>query len=300
MDQQNTTEIETRIQALLAGDVSPKERDELLARIATDELARKTLAEMIRCRNAARRAFGYNGADAAINPPVEDILLATEGRASGRPGRRTLRPVVKIRWASLFWPAAAAAAIAVAIYFGLRGQDESSAIRDQIAKVNQAVAQWQMTAKELAGYQKVWDEIAASSERRSPWILLRDGGGRFEYLPATGTGPQAEPMIVRCLLVSQDGTVAETVNLLLPAHRPLDLSLGETGQLAGLPLRCKVAAEDEWITMDVMIGRDEAEAVGVRGRVMPGREMSEIGQFKLGDRGMKVLLQAVPLSSSLG
>jgi hypothetical protein len=314
---------------LLCGDLCGKERDEILELIATDESARKALAEMMKCRQVARQAFGYEAVQAKIDASMADLagsLKAASAKSGPQPKRRARRRVVSLRWPGLFWQVAAVVAIAVAIYLGVTGREETQATsreaakvaaeklarkfaevemagyrraREEITEANAQALARQLVAAELAGYRKVWQEVA-STEPNSPWILLKDGDGRFEYLSAVAARPDARPLVVRCLLVSSEGETLEKINLLLPAHRPVRLSLGEMGQIAGLPIRCDVATQQEWVSMDVKIGTDEARAVGVRGRVRTGEKISEVGQFRLGDRDMKMFLQAVSLNTEQG
>jgi hypothetical protein len=170
--------------------------------------------------------------------------------------------------------------------------------RDQLAEVDRGLKRIQVTAGEIASYQRVWREIVSPNDKRKPWILLNDSGGRFEYLPAddrhAGNGRFT---VLRCLMVSTDGAVREEVNLLLPGNRPVKASLGETGRIAGLPVHCDVVANGQRVGVNVTVGDGERGAVGVQGNVRLGDRASEIGEFKLDGRKLKVFLQGLPVAS---
>jgi len=58
---------------LVRNTLDEADRHELLLRIACDDAARQLLKEMLLCQGDARAAFGYDGADAAIEASLKRL-----------------------------------------------------------------------------------------------------------------------------------------------------------------------------------------------------------------------------------
>ena len=298
MSQQDARDLDARIHALLCDSLSRGQRDEVLALIATDEVARKLLDEMLTCRKLSRAAFGYDRADQAMDASKAAFMASLK---SAWPADTPNVKVRRIRWRPLLWPAAAAAvAIAVSLYLAAAGRRDTANMHQEIASVMRQVAAAQVTQAEVTDYLRIWREVTSANDRESPWILLNNGGGRFEYLPSVRQGAASGSLILRCLIVSADGRIVEKINVLLPADRPIAVSLGEAGQLEGMPIRYNVVTSGRWITMDVKVGDNAARTVGVRGRVKLGDKMAGIGRFRIGNRDLQVFLWAVRLDGKVG
>ena len=192
----------------------------------------------------------------------------------------------------------AAAMIVVSLYVAISAHIQSRAIQAQLDRLVESAALPQVTEAERAGYSRIWSEVAGPAGRPKPWILLSNGGGEFGYLPASlGGGADEGLILVRCLIVTAEGKQVQCVNLLVPARRDLRLSLPEVGRLAGLPVACDLAMEEGGAAVGLTVGENSADAVGVRGRVGFGNRSTEIGQFRINGRPMRVVVQAVPLGA---
>ena len=86
MQDERDYELESRVQALLGGDLSPEETDELLLRIAREDRARTVLRESIELRDRSRAAFGYARADEAMRAPMAAVI-ASPRRFFGKLGQ---------------------------------------------------------------------------------------------------------------------------------------------------------------------------------------------------------------------
>ncbi len=288
MSHELNQEIEERLHALLNNQAAPAEQHELLLRVAREDETRRLLEEMLLCQSAARSALGL--------PPAADALERPSRRCrarlswAGGVGGSGRRPA---RWLAI------AAGVLLAVGLGafllvshLRTQ---RAVEDLTARVTAA----SLRPEELDRYRRLWSEIAPV-ESRQPWVLLTDSGGRFEYLSGSEGGAAARTLALRCVLVSaEDGTVLEQVNVLVPAARPLDVDLGETGAIAGLPLRCELTAGDGWIGVGLRVG-DASGGAGVHGRIRAGQALTEIGAFRVDERPVRVFLQAEPFRPATG
>ena len=88
MNEQERIHLEGSIQDLQAGELSPGEITELLARIAIDDEARRAIKELIELQNLSRRSFGCDVANEAMNANVSDTLDAVRAMdAAGANGK---------------------------------------------------------------------------------------------------------------------------------------------------------------------------------------------------------------------
>jgi hypothetical protein len=329
MVEREPNDVAEALHGLLNGRPSPDERRRVLWLVAGDEAARDLLRRMLVLERQARAAYGLDRAETQMRESLASLLASlrsgTAAGAAGNPplpagappraaspgqggsvqaeaasGRRTGRTTLRFRRA--FLPLAAAVAVAASVVVAVVTHVENERMRDQLARFLQtAAAPPLVTPAECAGYRRIWSEVASTAGGPEPWILLSDGGGEFGYLPATAeTGRDGRLLLVRCVVLTADNRPAETVNLLVPAGRDLRLTLPEVGELAGLPVACDIAAHDGWAAVGLTVGSNTAEAVGVRGRVGFGDRSVEIGQFRLNDRPMRVIVQAVPLDGRVG
>jgi len=287
-------ELESQIHSLLENRLGGPQRDALLARITADKSVRRKMAEMLRCRELSRRAFGYDSAEPKMHASMERLLRDLPA------GQRSRR---RIRWGAILWPAAAVLAIAVSVYLAVQSHMNTRTIKNQLALVQQKVDAWQKSAGQDASYYlRMWNEVSPPGEANRPWMLVTNKAGRFEYAAGAPAAAEASAraVVLRCLVVSADGKVLKKINLLLPANRPSVLDIGEAGQLAGLPVRCNVTSSGEWLGMDLAVGKDAAKSVGVAGLVRTDGSITPIGEFRLGKQNLKVYLQAVKLNGTVG
>ena len=59
---------------------------------------------------------------------------------------------------------------------------------------------------------------------------------------------------------------------------------------------CDVSAGGGWVALNVKVDDKAGRPVGVQGTVKTGQGPVEIGEFRLGEREVKVFLQAIRLS----
>lgn len=293
-------DLETRIHALLCNSLNERQRCEVLESIAHDDQARRLLGEMLLCQSRSRAAFGYDLAEAAIGQRMPAVRAALHGRdaedagsapslTGGRWWRRVLRP----EW---FWRAAAVAVVAACICVAISTRQANLALQRRLDGFDRReLAFTKVTSQDLAKYRRLWRETVHPGDRTFPWILIRGDVGRFGYLQdGNGLRPK-RLLLLRCSVVSGDGSTLEEMNLLLLQDRSVTLPLGQSQALGGRALRYRVSSKADVVGMDLQVGPDSANSVGVRGRVAVGSKPTEIGQFKLGSRNVRVLMQAIPL-----
>ena len=299
MNDETDLQLEGRIHSLLCNELDEERRTQLLGRIVRDERARRILEEMLAVQQGARAAFGYDQAGAAINLSLQRLKESLPGSAPDPALQGHRGHSYRLGIGTWVWRATAAAVLVASLAGATVAYLNSRRAQNGVAAMSELMAQLDLKSEEHGSYRRIWNEIVSPSDRLKPWILLEDGGGRFEYVPASnGAKVSGEFIVVRCLIVDSNREVQEVVNLLLPADRPVRASLGEAGRLAGLALRCSVNATDEWVALDLAVGPEGAGAVGVRGRVRLGQPLAEIGRFKLGHRDLHVFVQAKPLPAA--
>jgi hypothetical protein len=318
MDPLNETELEIEIHDLLCGDLPQPRRREVLALIARDDRARKSLDNQISLQERSRAAFGYHHADEAMEAGLSRLKDAARHKPAGvtpdsQPRRVAGRPLFRMRRVTGLAAAAALVACvgmaAFTLWMNHRTEQKladldrnEQSIRYHLAQIEKSTALTvQVSADDLKRYRTIWRETTSAGDSGQPWILIRDGVGRFEYPAATAASKApGEMVLLRCSVVSPEGTVLEEFNLLLPKDRTVQLSMDESQPLGGRPLRCRVASEDRRVGMGLEVGTGAAQCVGVQGRVAIGGSPSEIGQFRLDHRNVKVFLQAMPLAGTVG
>lgn len=268
-------------------------RREALWRVVTDEQARARLAEMLRLQRQARAAFGYARAEPAMRRSLDELLdrLHARDETADRPPRPRVRVTRWLLRAAAVMVMAASAFVAVVAWQGRGDLDR------RLSAMQQAIQMPALTAAEMAGYRQIWESVRDGADQGPPWVLLNNGSGEFGYLPEGAPAPAGQRMmLLRCVVLSQDGQSLEELNLLLPAGRTVRLSLPAAGQLAGRPVQCDIAAEERHASLGLTVGDSPAGPVGVRGRVDVGAEASEIGRFQLDGQTVRVLVQVTPLS----
>ena len=210
-------ELEECIQALLCGALDGPQRDELLLRIARDDQARELLEELLVFQQDAREALGYHG---PTNCPPDLVSRACRPAEPGKGPSGKRSPGRRPRTAVWIWRVAASVVLTASLLGAAFAYVSSRDTRNRLAEVDRHLELVQVTAGEIASYQRVWREIVAPADKQKPWILLSDNGGRFEYLPAeNGDGGDGRFTVLRCMMISTDGAVREEVSLLLPAGR---------------------------------------------------------------------------------
>jgi len=302
MNDEARLELEERIHALLCGALDEPQRRSLLLTVARDEAARRLLEEICVFQRDARAALICPADEEAMQSGLRRLLACLDAEdtapAAAPPTRRRRRPrPVAGTWV---WRLAASAALAAALVLAVAAYHAGSRTRDDLRRLDRRIAMAQMTASELATYRRVWREVAGPAGRPKPWVLLHDGGGRFEYLPGTeAEGAAGRFVVLRCALATDDGEVLERVNLLLPAGQVVRASLDEAGRLAGRTIRCRVDAEGERVGMDLELADGAAGTVGIRGGVRLGDRPTEIGRVKLNGRTLRVILDARAVSGGV-
>jgi len=302
-DPQDEIRLLQQLQALLSGGLPADEVRALLARLADDPRARELARDVLAIERQGRAAYGYDLADARMKDSLAVLLASLKESGSLAESRMPAAPraVAGFRPASrlrrLAPLAAAAAVVVVSLYVGASAYLENQNTQTRLSQLREAAALPQLTEAERASYGRIWSEIAEAASGSKPWILLSDSGGEFGYLPAVGGDADQGLLLVRCIVLTPDGKRVDAVNLLVPARRDVRLSLPAVGQLAGQPIGCDIATHESWAAVGLTVGRDPAEAMGVRGRVGLEGRAAEIGQFRLNGKLMRVVVQAVPLGA---
>lgn len=302
-DPQDETRLLQQLQGLLSEGLPADEVRALLARLADDPRARELAHDVLVLERQGRAAYGYDLADARMRNSLAALL--TSLRENGAPAgsrlpaaqvaRAARRPALRFRRLLPF--AAAAAVVVASLYIGASAYLENQNTLTRLSQLGEAAALPRLTEAERASYSRIWSEVGEAASGSKPWILLSDSGGEFGYLPAVSGDADQGLLLVRCIVLAPDGRQVETVNLLVPARRGVRLSLPAIGQLAGQPIGCDIATHGTWAAVGLTVGRDPAEAMGVRGRVGFEDRSAEIGQFRLNGKRMRVVVQAVPLGA---
>ncbi|MCX5654981.1 MAG: hypothetical protein NTY65_10080 [Planctomycetota bacterium] len=301
MTQDDTHHADTaeRLQALLSGSLSPAEMRHVLAMVARDDGARRMLDEMLALERTVRAAYGYDRTEEKMRDSLASLLASL--RAGGIPAekerlRASRRPAFRVR--RVLGSLAASVVVAASLYAAISSHLLNRSMQTQLSQVPGSAALPKVTETERAGYSRIWSEIAQAASGPKPWILLSNGGGEFGYLPSPSAGAGEERLLlVRCLVTTGDDGRVQTINLLVPARRNLRLSLPGITHLAGQPVACDIAMYADSATVGLTVGKGLADAVGVRGRVGFGNQSVEIGEFLLGGKPMRVVVQAVPLGA---
>ncbi len=306
MQDEQDHDLQARIDALLAGRLGREETDEILLRIAREDGVREILRESIDLRDRSRAAFGYDGADeamrdsmaaviASLKPDRRAGLAASVSRGGALDRKRGVRPAPAVL------AAAAVMVTAVAVYLAVLSHRDNRMLRRELAEIRASLSFPDITRAEREGYRRIWSTIAEDGNGPAPWIVLSENGGEFGYLPETpGSSSRQCLILVRFLMATPDGRRVAAVNVLIPAGRDLRLSVPEAAQVAGLPVSCDIATNDDWAAVGLSVGKQKVGNVGVRGRVSVGRSWLEIGEFLLDGQRMRVAVQALPLEHTLG
>ncbi len=307
--------MELQIDDLLNGGLDAGERARLLSRIACDDCARGVLRETVELQHAARTVYGYDIADAAIadslrrvvteSPGFRPRLIADggpppNGAAVGdahRKNRKEGSPFGAFRGVPALVRIAAVVAIAASLYVALAARQDSGKLREELAALRRPMTAPGLTENEMANFGRVWNEVLDRDRPTDPWVLLSDGGGQFGYIPAIeGAAAPNKLVLVRCILFNEDGESVSKVNLLLPGRRDVRLSLPEVALTDDLPVRYDVWVAGQQAGIGLMVGDESTGAGGVRGWTNIGESPTEIGQFMLEGRKLRVVLQALPLN----
>lgn len=295
MDDQERLALEHRIHSLLCGDLDPHARADVLGRVARDDEARHLLGEMLDMQQQARAACGLAVDAGAIQASVACVL------AAGIPAERVPAGGKPRSYGPWVWRAAAAAAVAISVYVAVTASMTARRVEVQLAHVRRTLTMPRVTDSEVASYRTIWQHLGEGPGRSEPWVLLGEGTGQFGYVPAETDAKRPHgPLLVRCCLVTADGQVLETFNVLVPAGMHGRLVLPDAGRINDSPVHCEVATGGHATTLGILVGRDPGESVGVRGRVTVGGGPVELGQFRIDGATVHVILQAVPMAALLG
>ena len=315
MNESDRESLELQIDDLLNGGLDAGERARLLSRIACDDCARGVLREAVELQNAARTVYGYDIADAAIPDSLRRVVTESPGFrprsiADGGPppngaavadahrgNRKERSPFGAFRGVPALVRIAAVVAIAASLYVALAARQDSGKLREELAALRRPMTAPGLTEDEMANFGKVWNEVLDRDRPTDPWVLLSDGGGQFGYIPAIeGAAAPNKLVLVRCILFNEDGESVSKVNLLLPGRRDVRLSLPEVALTDDLPVRYDVWVAGQQAGIGLTVGDETTGAGGVRGWTNIGESPTEIGQFMLEGKKLRVVLQALPLN----
>lgn len=299
MDEERIIEMESRIQELLAGELSQAEMSELLAEIARNDDARRILSEMIELQRQSRRCFGYDVDDAATKTSLAgtiDAMRSTHISAGTTRGRRNACSLIR-RFA---WPmrVAAMVAIAISVFVAITARRDNRLLRGQLSGgSDQIVALPEPSDDELENIRQVWEKVSEGSGDYKPWVLLSNDGGEFAYMPTDKhTANEHGLILLRCVIVDPEKQIATRMNLLLPARQIVHLTIPDAGRLYDQPISMVISASNEWTGVGLKVGADSDSLSGVCGRVQVGNSTVEIGQFCIDGKKMRVFLQAMALN----
>ena len=288
-----------RLQALLSSSLSPAEMREVLTLVARDDGARRMLDEMLALERTVRTAYGYDRTEEKMRESLASFLAsagAGEIPAEKESIRAARRPAFRLR--RVLAALAASVVVAASLYAAISSHLLNRSMQTQLSQVLGSSALPKVTETERAEYSRIWSEVAQAAGGPKPWILLSNGGGEFGYLAAQSAGAGEERLLlVRCLVTTGDDGRVQAINLLVPARKNLRLSLPGIAHLGGQPVACDIAMNGDSATVGLTVGKGSADAVGVRGRVGFGDRSVEIGEFLLGGKPMRVVVQAVPLGA---
>jgi len=286
--------LEERIHALLAGDLSERERCDLLGLLARDDDAQQTLAEMIDLQNRSRAAFGLQSEPRSLDGLAEQAIHGDRrgSRAAHRIGGtgRLLLP-----WALSIVACAAAVLCTVAVLTWVRAD---RAPRPAVARGEGSASMPDLTPVELTQYRALWRSIDEPGDATRPWILLRNGEGEFGDLPGQSAARGGRLLLVRCQVVGQEGGGVARVYLLLPAGQDVRLELPSAGRIDGRDLTCRVSAEQGRGDVELSVDAEGESAAGVSGQASVGGGPVEIGRFRLGGERYFVTVDVVSLTAT--
>jgi hypothetical protein len=289
---------ETQLHALVCGRLDESERLAVLNMLARNEAARDLLREMLDLQENSRRALGYGAADLRARDSLREVAGLGQAALPGRHG--TVRPnsyVLRAAAAVAVLACAGAAILTMAHRQELSRQIDM--LSAQVAKHERslereasATSRYAMKPSELNAYRRLCHEITLPSDTGQPWVLLTNDGGRFEYVPGRDRSPSY--IALRCVVFEADAP-PHTVNLLMPAGPALRLKLADLGDIAGQTVHCTASVEGGSVVLDLSLGMDVPTAVGIRGQTRADGQMRSIGQFRVGDRDVRVFVQAVAM-----
>ena len=306
MDEPTRLDLEQRFHAFLCEATDSQETFEVLSLIARDEESRRLFSEMLEVQHAARAAVGLSAAGAEMHASMNTVLASLPTQAPAAPADLHPLPAVgghrgrlPIRW---MLRVAAVLVVAASAYVAVTAYRTSQRIEQQLAQMNQTLTMPQVSAGEVASYREIWRHVAEGEADARPWVLMSEGTGRFGYLPTVSGAPSPNGLLLlRCRMVSPEGRLLETFNVIVPAGGRTRLSLPEAGRLDHLPVLCEVTSDGEVATLGVEVGTSPTQAAstgrmaGVRGSVTVGEGPVDLGQFRVSEDKVHVLFQAVPL-----
>lgn len=291
-----TSEAESQILELIYGNPDCNRRRQTLDLISHDEQARQYLRETLELQGAARTAAGTQFADELVsyNLPGLQLALSDKVKRADEPvsgqASRYWRPMML--WS---WRAAACLLIGVSLYLAATAHRKVEGMREQVPAFPT------VSQSELASYRQVWGQLADRTMSAAPWVLISDGRGEFGYLPVEPREASGGTFVLlRCFVVSTDGGIMDKMVMVLPVGKDMNLRLPTSGRLAGQPVRYEVASTAQQAWLSVSAGQEPSTASGIRGSVSVGQEPTEIGQFQLSGKNMRVFVQVVPFQGSIG
>ncbi len=299
MTDQQELDQERLIHALLCGRLGDAKRVSLLKRLAHDEQLRNLLTEIVRTQELARAAYGYPIGDPSVPDGLTAAIAAPAAGAehpstSKPPHRRLLafRP-----WRRALWRVAAIAVIAASVFVAVDVHRSNVLLRHKLAAadVGEPIPAGQLQPAEMQRLRDIWNQIADRRDTSRPWILLNNGSGEFGYVGGAYKSGAVQPIVLRLTLLSAEGKVVETSNLLLPEQAIGRLALADAGRLWGLPLGLVVDSSNNRTRVALTVSRGGDDGAGISGRVRVGNVAEEIGWLRVGGQDVRVIVQALPL-----
>lgn len=301
MDERQTIALQERLQRLLAGELDEREMQDVLGHLAQDDEARDELRRTLALRERTRAAFGVELSQGVAEAGLQQTLRRLRARSpAGRTSQGDPRSRSH-RWTRpLLWLARVAAAVLLAgcVWMTVLARRDSRAMRDQIAQLRTEVRVPGPASEELAGLRRVWHEVARNGEHARPWVFLSSGAGEFGYTPHAAESVNGNgPVLLRCVIADAAGRPIKQINLILPSRQALTFDVREAGKLRGKPVRVGVATSGTSAVLDLKVGGDSTDAVGLRAVAPVGRDASEVGQFRFGSEKARVFLQVMPMQA---
>jgi hypothetical protein len=289
MNGNSPLEMQTRLQALLCGELPDSARLQLLEEIAQNAPMQSTLKQMIAQQKASRAAFGYDKVDEMI----EARLPAAMASAMQAAERQQSRDVQKWRSARrIVWRVAASIAVICSLGVALTAYHSGKNIRAQLADIRQqrSLPAVSLTANDLARFRMLWQQVAQGSE---PWLLVSNGEGEFgnAQRSANAASVRDEVLLVSWRILTESGQQVYAAELLLTPGQPLQINLPSTSRIAGRTATVTVQANNGYAAVGLSLHDANQVPVGVAGEIPVDSAVHELGQFLVGRTVLRVYVQ---------
>jgi len=294
---------ERSIHALLCGRLGQAERVSLLKSLAQDEQLRDLLAEIIQTQELARAAYGYPADDpsvpAGLTASIAAPAASTRPSSTSKPSNRRLLALGP--WRRALWRVAAIVVIAASVFVAIDVHRSNVLLRNKLAGGGggEPITTGQLLPADMQRLRDIWSHVVDRRETARPWILMSNGSGEFGYVSGLDKSGPSQPIVLRLTLVSADGKVVETSNLLLPNQAIGRLALADAGRLWGLPLGLVVDSSNRRTRVALTVSRGDDDGAGISGRVRVGDVAEEIGWLRVAGKDVRVIVQALALRANV-